>query len=111
MVVQQVETAQLLPDSVSGTLTGELVCYGRSVIAQEWPAMEDGDLGNAVNSWGIALFRTIETVEPDGAAEEAAYAKWLDQTSAPRRHGSIGCTAPRGSSRRRSGSSSSSPRR
>ena len=31
---------------------------------------------------GVALFRTIETIQPEDAAEEAAYSKWLDQTSA-----------------------------
>ena len=29
----------------------------------------------------LALFRTLETVEPETPAEEAAYGKWLDQTS------------------------------
>lgn len=82
MVGQQVETAQLLPAALAGRLTGELTCYGRSVVHQGWPAMEDGDLGNEVNPWGVALFRTLETVRPANAAEEAAYSKWLDQTSA-----------------------------
>jgi hypothetical protein len=82
MVAQQVSTAQLLPAAVSARLTGELVCYGRSVVAQEWPAMESGDLGNAINPWGVALFRTLESTRPADAAEEAAYSKWLDQTSA-----------------------------
>lgn len=81
MVVQQVETAQLLPTALAGRLTGELVCYGRSVVHQEWPAMEAGDLGNEINRWGVALFRTLETARPANAAEEAAYSKWLDQTS------------------------------
>lgn len=82
MVAQQVSTAQLLPAAVSGRLTGELVCYGRSVVQQEWPAMESGDLGNAINPWGVALFRTLEITRPANAAQEAAYSKWLDQTSA-----------------------------
>jgi hypothetical protein len=82
MVAQQVETAQLLPAAVSGRLTGELTCYGRSVVHQAWPAMEAGELGNAINPWGVALFRTLETARPANAAEEAAYSKWLDQTSA-----------------------------
>ena len=32
LVVQQVETAQFLPKDVAGKLTGELMCYGRSVV-------------------------------------------------------------------------------
>jgi hypothetical protein len=81
MVVQQVETAQLLPEAVAGRLTGELVCYGRTVVHQEWPAMEAGEAGDELNPWGVALFRTLEGLEPANASEEAAYSKWLDQTS------------------------------
>ncbi len=29
----------------------------------------------------MALFRTLEGTEPDGPTEEAAFSKWLDQTS------------------------------
>jgi hypothetical protein len=82
MVAQQVETAQLLPAPLSGRLTGELVCYGRSVVHQGWPAMEAGEPGNEINPWGVALFRTLETARPENATQEAAYSKWLDQTSA-----------------------------
>ena len=80
-VVQQVETAQFFPRSVSGTLTGELICYARSVANGEWQQMRDNTLGDTLNPWGIALFRTLKTVEPKTAAEQSAYDKWLDQTS------------------------------
>ncbi len=79
-LVQQYETAQFLPSAVSGRLTGELVCYGRSVVGQEWPAMEDGRSGELINPWAVALFRTLQLTRPSGATEEAAYGKWLDQT-------------------------------
>ena len=78
---QQVETAQFFPSEVSGQLTGELVCYGRAVVHEEWPRMEDGTLGDSVNPWGIELFRTIQGVEPRTAREQTAYDKWFDQTS------------------------------
>src|SRR3954454_12084151 len=42
VVSQQVETAQFLPAPVGMKLTGELVCYGRSVVHLEWPRMESG---------------------------------------------------------------------
>ena len=35
-VAQQIQTAQLLPAEVGAELTGELVCYARSVIHGEW---------------------------------------------------------------------------
>lgn len=80
-VVQQIETAQFLPSSVSATLTGELICYGRTVANGEWDQMRDGTLGDTLNPWAITLFRTFKTVDPKSAAEQSAYDKWLDQTS------------------------------
>jgi hypothetical protein len=93
---QQVETAQFFPAPVAARLTGQLVCYGRSVVHVEWPRAEEGTQGEEVSPWGVALFRTIAPFEPDGAREEAAYGKWLDQTSdreaarVDRMHGAVG---------------------
>ena len=81
ILVQQVQTAQFLPEAVGSELTGQLVCYGRSVIHLEWPRAEAGKQGDAINPWGVPLFRTIARVEPNTPKHEAAYAKWLDQTS------------------------------
>jgi Protein of unknown function (DUF4239) len=80
-VVQQFETAQFLPESSRARLAGELVCYGRSVVSQEWPRMEDGTVGDTINPWGLALFRSLKTVQPSSTTEESAYDKWLEQTS------------------------------
>ncbi len=80
-VVQQFQTAQFLPASAGERLSGELICYGRYVVHQEWPAMESGSAGNTINPWGLALFRTLQPLEPGDMSEEAAYGKWLDQTS------------------------------
>jgi hypothetical protein len=79
--VQQFETAELLPPAVRDRLTGEIVCYGRSVVHQEWPQMQDGKGGDTINPWSIALFRSLRLVDPKTASEQAAYGKWLDQTS------------------------------
>jgi hypothetical protein len=93
---QQVETAQFLGGRVSGELTGELVCYGRSVVFGEWPRAEAGVQGDEINPWGVELFRTFRTVQPQTASEEAAYGKWMDQTSErvgariDRIHGAVG---------------------
>lgn len=81
VLVQQVETAQFFPRSVVAELTGELVCYGRSVVSGEWERMREGTQGDAINPWGIALFRTLKTVQPQTASQQSAYDKWLDQTS------------------------------
>lgn len=80
-VVQQFETAQFFPLAVRGPLAGELVCYGRSVVHQEWPQMESGGGSDAINPWALALFRTLKNAHPKSAVEQAAYSKWLDQNS------------------------------
>jgi ABC-type multidrug transport system fused ATPase/permease subunit len=95
-VVQQVETAQFFPARVSGELTGELVCYGRSVANGEWDRMRKGTIGDSLNPWGVELFRTLKTVQPKKASEQSAYDKWLEQTSTreqarqDRVHGAVG---------------------
>jgi hypothetical protein len=96
IVLEQFETAQLMPVAARGRFSGELVCYARSVVHQEWPRMEAGNLTEGYNPWGITMFRTLETVEPHSSSEQAAYGKWLDQRTdresarADRIHGAEG---------------------
>src|SRR3954469_17463992 len=78
-VAQQYEVAHLLPARQGRRLAAELICYGRSVVHQEWPRMRDGTQTDAMNPWGVALFRSLRNVEPRTASEQAAYSKWLDQ--------------------------------
>ena len=55
-----------------------------------------GTLGEDINPWGAAMFETLQDVEPSSPVEEAAYGKWLDQTSTreearqDRIHGAVG---------------------
>ena len=96
VVVQQVENAQFFPRPAAAQLTGELVCYGRSVVNGEWDRMRAGTQGDAINPWGVRMFRTLQAVQPKTAVEQSAYDKWLDQTSAreearlDRIHGAVG---------------------
>ena len=80
-VVQQFETAEFLPPRVQDRIAGEIVCYGRSVVFREWPQMEDGKGGDTINPWSVALFRSLKLANPTTPSEQAAYSKWLDQTS------------------------------
>lgn len=96
VLVQQVENAQQFPPAVAPKLTGELICYARSVVGVEWPRMQDGTIGDAANPWGLALFETYRDVQPATASQQSAYDKWLDQTSTreearrDRVHGAVG---------------------
>jgi hypothetical protein len=96
VLVQQVENAQFFPQPARGELTGQLVCYGRSVVNGEWDRMQAGTQGDALNPWGVRMFRTLQTVRPRTDTQQSAYDKWLDQTSAreearqDRIHGAVG---------------------
>lgn len=95
-LVQQVEAAQFFPRESAGVLTGELVCYARTVVHQEWPRMAAGTEGDTLNPWGVRLLTSLRAVEPKTTAQGSAYDKWLDLTSAreearrDRIHGAVG---------------------
>ena len=78
---RQIETAQFLPPPVAAELSGELVCYGRSVVHVEWPEAEAGNAVGDVNPWGVELFRTVRRFQPQTPVQETAYDKWLDHTA------------------------------
>ena len=98
VVSQQVQTAALLPPSVSDDLIGELVCYGRSVVGPEWDHLEAGDRAPSINPWGVAMFMTLRDVKVDTAIQQSAYDRWMDQTTTreqarnDRIHGAAGIT-------------------
>ena len=99
-MAQQVGRPSSSRPHMSAELTGELVCYGRSVVYGEWERMEAGSQGDAINPWAVALFQTVKGVAPKSASEQSAYDKWLDQTSAreearrDRVHGAVGVLPP-----------------
>ena len=96
VVAQQVSTAQFFEPAVAAELTTGLVCYARSVAGVQWERMEDGTIGESLNPWAVELYRTVRAMEPVTAAEQSAYDRWLDQTSAreqarnDRIHGAVG---------------------
>ena len=79
-LVQQFEAAQLLPEAARADLSGELICYGRSVVNQEWPALEAGGGASQINPWTLELFKSIQTVQPKLNSEQSAYDNWLSLT-------------------------------
>jgi len=100
VVAHQFETAQLLPPAVGARLSGELVCYARNVARDEWERLEAGGKAAGINPWTVAMFHSIRAGEPRSPSEQAAYSKWLDQTSdredarADRTHGAEGVIPP-----------------
>jgi hypothetical protein len=80
-VFQLFETSQLMPPDSRPELAGEVECYARSVVNLEWPALEAGKGTEVINPWGLAMFRTIQGIEPETASEQSAFDSWLGQTS------------------------------
>ena len=81
VLAQQVETAQLLPAADRARITGELICYGRSVAGEEWDRMEASELDAEPNLWADELFRTVTSIRPVDDGQQAALERWLDQRS------------------------------
>ncbi len=82
IVTQQFQTAQLLPGR------GAQASVGGSRLLRAHrrpPGMAADDVRrvgpNLINPWSVVMFRTLQTIEPRTASEQAAYAKWLDQQS------------------------------
>jgi hypothetical protein len=78
---RQIETAQFFPTPVAAELSGELICYGRSVVHVEWPEAEAGNAVGDVNPWGVELFQTLRQFQPQTPVQESAFDKWLDHTA------------------------------
>jgi hypothetical protein len=81
VVVQMVQTAQLMPAGSSQELTGELICYGRSVVGTEWDAVARGADQDSINPWGARMFTTAAALQPETSTEQSAYDRWMAQTA------------------------------
>ncbi len=81
--------AMVFPEPVRQRLQGELICYARAVIDDEWPAMRQERDSEVVQSWIDRLRSEIAAVVPADPRQEAAYAQWFDQ-EAVRRDGRRG---------------------
>jgi hypothetical protein len=61
---------------IAARLHGEVVCYARSVIYQEWPAMADGHASPVTELWLARLDRTIGTEQPRTVKQGNADFNW-----------------------------------
>jgi hypothetical protein len=69
--------AAFMPDEHS-RLQGILVCYGRAVIEQAWPAMRDGDEGSpAVTEWGRTFREAAFDLNVSSLTHESALRQLL----------------------------------
>jgi Protein of unknown function (DUF4239) len=78
-VVQLSRTAQFFPPSERDPLEGVLICYGRSVIHDEWPAMKEGRRSPVVQIWVNRFQGALKQLHPATPAEQAAFLQLLAQ--------------------------------
>ena len=95
VLVQQVENAQFFAQPARSELTGQLICYGRSVVNGEWERMRAGTQGDAINPWGV---RHVPHVADGATADRRRSSRRTTSGSTRRQRGrrrvSIASTAP-----------------
>jgi hypothetical protein len=75
-VQQMYSTAGFFPDRAE-QLRGEATCYARSVIHDEWPAMQRGEESPVTQGWVDDLISTIQLARVEGNGQGAALQHWL----------------------------------
>jgi hypothetical protein len=85
-VTQLLRTTRLLPEPEAAELRGELACYARAVVQDEWPSMGSGRESELVIAWVERIESTADRVPVDSARSEVALGHWLDEM-AERRDG------------------------
>jgi hypothetical protein len=86
---QLYRTTALLADPAGSELRGDLVCYARAVVDDEWRTMISGDESSTVQGWLDRMTSTVASISPENDRETTAYAEWFDQ-DAQRREGRRG---------------------
>src|SRR5829696_7160297 len=71
-IVQLSRTAEFFPAAEKDPIEAVLICYGRAVIDDEWPAMKDGDRGPLVGAWVNRFQGDLKHIEPRTDAQKAA---------------------------------------
>lgn len=69
-VLDMARTAALFPPSQRSELRADLVCYGRAVVHEEWPAMEHGDASPLVEHWIDAYRAAYQRLDLRSAREQ-----------------------------------------
>jgi hypothetical protein len=78
-VVQLSRTAEFFPAAEKDPIEAVLICYGRAVIDDEWPAMKNGDRGPLVGTWVNRFQGDLKQIEPRTEAQKAAFLQLLEQ--------------------------------
>jgi hypothetical protein len=77
-VAELFQTAQLFGQPQRRQLQGDLVCYARAVIKDEWRTMRAGRPSGLVQSWVTRIEDDARRVTISGPKQTAAYQHWFD---------------------------------
>ena len=80
-LLEQFEIAALFSPEDRDVLRSQLVCYGRGVVVDEWPAMRSGGRSTDVDERVLAIESAIDGVNVEGVKQETAFAKFFDETT------------------------------
>ena len=78
-VTQLLRATRLFPEPQHHELRGDLVCYARAVVVDEWPKMSVGGESSVVEDWIDKIESTVDTIPVNDARTEVALGHWLDQ--------------------------------
>jgi hypothetical protein len=85
---QLYRTTALLPDPLASDLRGDLMCYARSVVSDEWGA-KFGEPSSRVQEWLDAMNSSLAAFNPATEREKVGYSEFFSQ-DAERRDGRRG---------------------
>jgi len=78
-VLQISRTAEFFPAAERDPVEGVLICYGRAVIHDDWPAMKEGHRSPVVQTWVNAFQGDLKGLEPRTEAQKAAFLQILGE--------------------------------
>jgi Protein of unknown function (DUF4239) len=88
-ISQLFRTAKLFAPNAARQLHGELICYARAVVDDEWKTMRHERESPVVNAWLLRIEQTIDGLDVHGNKQRVAYDHWFAQ-AAERREGRRG---------------------
>jgi hypothetical protein len=77
-VLDMARTAALYPPGQRDELRADLICYGRAVVEQEWPAMRNGHSSPLVDHWIGAYRAAVGRLELRSARERLSFQDLLN---------------------------------
>jgi hypothetical protein len=78
-VLQLTRSAAFFPEAERASLTGPMICYGRAVIEDSWPAMKRGERSEVVQDWVDRFERALRGLDVRSTKHEAVFLNLLEE--------------------------------